>query len=151
MRTAIPRISEPADARKRRLQREHHGHPKPRLQMLSLLAAGHAQTRPDVAQLLGVHRHTIRRWLAIDAAGGLEALRPRYKPAGKRPSLSPAVLASLGQALQRPAGFASDEALRQWVRQTHGIHIKDKTLYPLVRTRFQTKLKVARPRHTKQP
>jgi transposase len=119
--------------------------------MLDLLAAGHAQARQDVAQLLGVHRNTIGRWLAIDAAGGLAALLHRSKPAGKRPSLSPAVLASLGQALQRPDGFASYEALRQWVRQTHGIHITYKTLYTLGRTRFKTKLKVARPSHTKQP
>jgi transposase len=151
MRTAIPLISEPADALKQQLQHEHNGHAKPRLQMLYLLAAGHAQTRQEVAQLLGVHRNTIGRWLAIYAAGGLEALLRLYQPAGKRPSLSPAVLASLGQALHRPEGFASYEALRQWVRQTHGINVKYKTLYNLVRTRFKTKLKVARPSHTKKP
>jgi hypothetical protein len=151
MRTAIPLISAPADALKQRLQHEHNGHTKPRLQMLYLLAAGHAQTRQEVAQWLGVHRHTLGRWLAIDAAGGLEALLRLYQPAGKRPSLAPAGLASVGQALQRPEGFASYGALRQWVRQTHGSNIQDTTLYTLVRTRFKTQLKVARPRHTKKP
>ena len=66
-------------------------------------------------------------------------------------SLAPAVLASLENALHRPEGFASYEELRQWVRRTHGVEIKYKTLYTLVRTRFQTKLKVARPSHTKKP
>jgi transposase len=151
MRTAIPPITEHADDLKGRLQREHDGHKKPRLQMLYLLASGQAHTRQDVAQLLGVHRNTIGRWLALYAAGGLDALLAIYVPAGKPVSLAPAVLASLEQALRRPAGFASYEALRHWVRQTHGVEVKYKTLYTLVRTRFKAKLKVARPSHTKKP
>jgi transposase len=151
MRTAIPPITEPTDELKYRLQREHDGHKKPRLQMLYLLASGQAHTRQEVAQLLGVHRNTIGRWLSLYAAGGLDALMATYVPAGKPVSLAPAVLASLEQALRRPAGFASYEALRQWVRQTHGVEVKYKTLYTMVRTRFKAKLKVARPSHTKKP
>jgi transposase len=148
MRAAIPPITELGDDLKHRLQREHNGHKKPRLQMLSLLVSRQVRTRQDVAQLLGVHRNTIGRWLAIYAAGGLEALLATYTPAGTPVSLAPAVLASLEQALHRADGFASYEALRQWVRQTHGVEVKDKTLYSLVRVRFHAKLKVARPSHT---
>jgi transposase len=151
MRTAIPPLTEPTDELKHRLQREHDGHNKPRLQMRYLLASGQAHTRQEVAQLLGVHRNTIGRWLSLYAAGGLDALLATYVPAGKPVSLAPAVLASLEQALRRPAGFASYEALRQWVRQTHGVEVKYKTLYTMVRTRFKAKLKVARPSHTKKP
>jgi transposase len=151
MRTAIPPITEHADDLKGRLQREHDGHKRPRLQMLYLLASGQAHTRQEVAQLLGVHRNTIGRWLALYATGGLDALLAIYVPAGKPVSLAPAVLSSLEQALRRPEGFASYEALRQWVRQTHGVEVKYKTLYTLVRTRFKAKLKVARPSHTKKP
>ena len=118
--------------------------------MLYLLASGQAHTRQQLAHLLGVHRNTIGRWLALYAAGGLEALLQTYVPAGKRVSLAPQVLASLEQALRRSEGFASYEALRQWVRRTHGVEVKYKTLYTLVRTRFHTKLKVARPSHTKK-
>jgi hypothetical protein len=81
---------------------------------------------------------------------GLAALLATYVPPGTRVSLAPEVLASLEQALRRPAGFASDEALRQWVRRTHGVEVKDKTLYTLVRTRFRAQLKVPRPSHTKK-
>src|SRR5688572_12924081 len=102
MRKALPRLTDHADELKPRLQREHDGHQKPRLQMRSLLASGQAHTRQDVAHLLGVHRHTIGRWLAIYAAGGLDALLATYVPAGKPISLSPAGLASLEQALHRP-------------------------------------------------
>jgi transposase len=118
--------------------------------MLDLLATRQAQDRREVARLPGVHRHTIGRWLALYAAGGLDALLATDVPAGKPVSLTPEVLASLEQALRRPEGFASYEALRQWVRQTHGVEVKYKTLYTIVRTRFRTKLKVPRPSHTKK-
>jgi transposase len=150
MRTAIPPITEPEGELKQRLQREHDSHKKLRLQMLYLLVSRQAHDRQGVARLLGVHRNTIGRWLARYAASGLEALLETYVPAGKPVSLTPEVLASLEQALRRPEGFASYEVLRQWVARTHGVQIKYKTLYTLVRTRFRTKLKVPRPSHTKK-
>ena len=151
MHNAIPPIHEEVAALKERLQHEHDGHKKPRLQMLYLLASGQAHSRQEVACLLGVHRNTISRWLALYAAGGLDALLATYVLAGKPVSLTPAVLASLEQALHRPEGFASYEVLRQWVRRTHGMEVKYKTLYTIVRKRLKTKLKVARPTHTKKP
>lgn len=114
------------------------------------LRYGRLLHRQEVASLLGVHRNTIGRWLALSAARGLDALLATYVPAGKPVSLAPAVRASLEQVLHRPEGFASYEALRQWVAQTHGVQIKYKTLYTIVRTRFHTKLKVPRPSHTKK-
>jgi transposase len=150
MRQALPRITEHAADLKQRLHREHGGHQKPRLQMLYLLASGQAHERQEVARLLGVHRNTLGRWLALYAARGLEALLATSVPPGKPVSLTPEVLASLEQALHRPEGFASYEALRQWVRRTHGVEVKYKTLYTIVRTRFRAKLKVPRPSHTKK-
>jgi transposase len=151
MRKALPVITEDVEPLKQRLQRERNGRKKPRLQMLYLLASGQAQTRRDVAQLLGVHRNTISHWLALYEAGGLEALLDVYIPAGKPLSLPPDVLAAVEQALRQPAGFASYEALRQWVQQTHHLEVNYHTLYTIVRTRFKAKLKVPRPSHTKKP
>ncbi len=150
MRRAIPRIVESADDLKQRLQREHDGRKKSRLQMLYLLASGQAETRQQVAQLLGLSRNTVGRWLALYEAGGLAVLLRIYVPVGKQPSLTPDVLASIEQALRHSEGFASYEDLRQWVERTHHVQVKYKTFYTIVRTRFKAKLKVPRPSHTKK-
>src|SRR5688500_13256149 len=105
MRKALPVIAQDTEILKQRLQRERDGRKKPRLQMLYVLASGQAQTRLEVAQLLGVHRNTIGHWLRRYEGGGLEALLHMYRPAGKPLSLPPDVLAALEQALRQPAGF----------------------------------------------
>jgi hypothetical protein len=104
-----------------------------------------------VARLLGVHWNSIGRWLAFYAARGLDALPATDVPPGKPVSLTPEVLASLEQALHWPAGVASHEVLRQWVRRTHGVAVKDKTRSKIVRTRFQAKVKVPSSSPPKNP
>jgi transposase len=150
MRNALPVMTEDTATLKRRLQREHDSRQKSRLQMLYLLANGQAQTRRDVAQLLGVHRNTIGHWLARYATGGLETLLDLYVPPGKPLSLPPDILAALAQALRQPTGFASDEALRQWVQQTYHVDVNYHTLYTIVRTKLKGKLRVPRPSPTKK-
>jgi putative transposase len=150
MRHVLPVIGEDAETLKQRLQHERNSRKKSRLQMLYLLASGQAQTRRDVAQLMGVHRNTIGHWLALYATGGLEALLDLYVPMGKPLSLPPDVLAGLEHALRQPAGFASYEAVRQWIKQRYQLDVKYHTLYTIVRTRFNAKLKVPRPSHTKK-
>jgi transposase len=90
LRNAIPPIQEKVATLKERLRHEHDGHKKPRLQMLYLLASRQAPTRQDAARLLGVHRNTISRWLALYTAGGMDALLATYVPAGKPVSLATA-------------------------------------------------------------
>jgi len=64
MHSAMPFSREDKAELKGRLQHEPDGHKKPRLQRLSRLASGQAHARQAVARLLGVHRHTVGRWLA---------------------------------------------------------------------------------------
>ena len=151
MPNAMPPIDDEVAARKERLRHAHDGPKNPRLQMLYLLASGQAHSRHEVAHLLGVHRHTLRRWLALDAAGGLEAVLATSVPAAKPVSLAAHVLASLARALHRPAGLASDEDLRQWGRRTQGVEVQYQTPDPLVRPRFTATRQGARPTPTKQP
>jgi hypothetical protein len=105
--------------------------------------------RQAVAPLLGLHRQTIGHWLARYEAGGLQALLTLYVPAGQPSSLPSVVLAALAQGFRPPAGFASSVERRQWIQQTQPLDVNDHPLDTIVRTRFQTKRKVPRPRHTK--
>jgi hypothetical protein len=61
------------------------------------------------------------------------------------------VLAGLEQALRQPAGLASDEAVRQWIKPRYQLDGTDHTRSTLVRPRFNAKLKGPRPSHTKTP
>ena len=151
MRQVFPGIMEAAEALKPRLQREHPGRKKPRLQRRYLLASGHAHTRQGVAQLWGVPRQTLGPGLALVATGGREALLALYGPAGKPRSRSPAVRAAMAQARQRPAGLAADDARRQGVQQTHHLDVHDHTLDSLVRPTLKAQRKVPRPRHPQKP
>jgi alkylhydroperoxidase family enzyme len=151
MRTALPVITDDGENLKQRRQREHEGRKTPRLHMRYVLASGHAPTRQAVAQRLGVHRNTIGHWLAISARGGLEALLALYVPAGQPLSRAPAVLAAIDQALRAPAGFASDEALRQGVQQRQHGEVTYHTPDTSVRARVSAQLTGPRPRHTKNP
>lgn len=72
-----------------------------------------------------------------------------YVPAGKPVSLPPDVLVGLEQALRQPAGFASDEALRQGVTPRSQLDVNDPTRSSMVRTRFNARLQVPRPSPTK--
>jgi hypothetical protein len=87
MRNAFPVITEDVETLKARLPRERDGRTRARLQRLYLLASGQDQTRQEVAEWLGVHRHTIGHGLAPDAAGGLATLLVLYVPPAKPVSL----------------------------------------------------------------
>lgn len=99
---------------------------------------------------MGLSRNTIGHWLATYEQGGLAALLTLYVAPGKAPSLTPDVLASIEAAVRHPHGFESYGDLQRWIEHTHGLRVNYKTLYTMVRKRFQTKLKVPRPSHTKK-
>ena len=151
MYRALPTITETAEELKARLSAERHRQKRQRLHALYLLASGQARTRQQVAQLLGVHRETVGAWLATYATGGLTALLDVYVAPGKQPSLPPDVERALQQQLCHPDGFASYEAIRLWLLETHQITIKYKTLHNLLRTKLKAKPKVVRPGHIKKP
>lgn len=145
MRKTLPVIAADTATLKQRSPHAPHGRKTPRLQRLSLLASGQVQTRQDVAQLLGVHRHTLGHWLALDEAGGLAAVLEVSLPAGEPVSLPPDVLVGLEPALRQPAGVASDEALRQWVKPRDQLEGNSHTLDTIVRPRCHAQLKGPRP------
>lgn len=145
-----PVITESADELKRLLKAEPQRQKQQRLHALYLFASGQATTRQEAAALLGVHRETLGRWMATYAQGGLRAVVDIYVAKGKASVLSPAVVSDLEQHLTQPAGFASYEAMRVWLLDTHAVPVKLKTLQKFVRRRFGARAKVVRPAHQKK-
>jgi transposase-like protein len=89
MNRAMPVIQESADDLKHRLQQERDPRKRQRLQLLYLIASGQARRRTHAAQLLGVERNTVGRWLTQYAQGGLAALLDLDVPQGRAPALAP--------------------------------------------------------------
>ena len=150
MNRTMPIIHESADDLKTRLQQERDARKRQRLHLLYLLASGQARRRAQAAQLLGVERNTIGRWLTRYAQGGLETLLDIYIPTGKTPALTPAQLAQLQQRLAQPEGFASYGEIQQWIATTLGVQMGYHAVHTLVHDKLRARPKVARPSHEKK-
>ncbi len=150
MNRTMPIIHESADDLKHRLQQERDPRKRQRLHLLYLLASGQARRRTQAAQLLGVERNTIGRWLTQYSQGGLAALLDLYIPAGKAPALTPDQLAQLQQRLERPEGFASYGEIQQWIATTLGVQMGYHAVHTLVHDKLRARPKVARPSHEKK-
>ncbi len=150
MNRTMPIIHEAADDLKARLQQERDPRKRQRLHLLYLLASGQARRRAQAAQLLGVERNTIGRWLTRYAQGGLETLLDIYIPTGKTPALTPAQLAQLQQRLAQPEGFAAYGEIQQWIATTLGVQMGYHAVHTLVHDQLRARPKVARPSHEKK-
>jgi transposase len=134
MRVSIPVILESAEELERRLSTEKRARLRERLQALWMLKSGQFDTREAVADALGVHRHTITRWLTKYRRGGLdELLTIRTRP--NRQRVVPArVMRALEEALRsHPEQFASFRDVQSWITDHFGLNVKYKTIYRLVR------------------
>ncbi len=150
MNRTMPMIQESADDLKHRLQQERDPRKRQRLHLLYLIASGQARRRTHAAQLLGVERTTIGRWLTQYTQGGLTALLDLYVPAGKAPALTPDQLAQLQQRLAQPDGFASYGEIQQWLATTFGVQMGYHAVHTLVHDKLRARPKVARPSHEKK-
>jgi transposase len=151
MKPPGPRITQPPEELKRLLTAETDVQKHQRRQALYLLQTQQARTRQQVAQRLGVHRNTVRRWLAAYARGGIPQLLTIAKAPGKSPLLSEAAQQALRERLAQPQGFASYKAIWQGLRQEYHVPSAYKTVHKLVRYRLHAKLKGPRKAHIKNP
>lgn len=150
MKRPLPAIHESAVELKERMQRETHPRKRQRLHMLYLFASGQSRQRQRAAELLGVDRNTVGRWLARYEQAGLDALLQVTPPPGATPAVNAQQLAQLRAALAEPQGFASYGAVQAWLHETFGIEMAYQATHKLVRYKLGAKLKVARPSHPKK-
>src|SRR5215831_13612064 len=151
MRKRMPTITESPDAIHQRLKQETDPKKRQRLQALYMAASGHAQYRQDIADLLGVHRHSVAAWFDAYAAGGLDQML-RYQ--GPRPPLRQRItataLTALQEKLQDPHGFAGYDQLRVWLAEEHQVTLAYSSVHALVRYKLRAKPKRPRPSHVKK-
>ena len=150
MNKTVPIIHETPDTLKQLFQHEHDHRKRQRLHAVYLLASGQASNRSQLADLLGLDRNTVGRWLARYRHGGLAALTAVYVPAGKPPALSPDQLSQLQQRLAQPDGFASYGEIQQWIASTLGVEMGYHAVHTLVHDKLRARPKVARPSHEKK-
>jgi transposase len=150
MYKVLPTITESPEDLQQRFRAEKDAHRRQRLQALYLLATGQATSRLQVAELLAVHRHTVRAWLATYERGGLAALLTVLKPPGKAPALSPAVRAKLQTRLREPRGFGSYGEIQRYLATDLHVHLAYSTVHGIVRYQLQAKPKSPRRSHPKK-
>jgi transposase len=151
MRKKMPPVTESAAELLRRMKREPDLKQRQRLHALYLVASGQARHRKDVAQTLGVHRHSVAAWFAAYAAGGMEqALRYAVPQPTRTRRLTDTALAALKTHLQAPTGFASYGHIRTWLAEQHQVQLSYSSVYALVRGELRAKPKRPRPSHEKK-
>ena len=150
MNKALPTITESPEVLQQHLRAEHNAKRRQRLQALYLLASGQATSRCGLAQLLAVHRHTIRAWLTLYEVGGLLALLTIKRAPGKASPLSPTTLSQLRARLDDPRGFASYGEIQQYLSREHHVHRSYSAIHALVRDTLKAKPKAPRRSHPKK-
>jgi transposase len=104
-----------------------------RLEMVRLSDLG--RTIPQIAQTLGQHEQTVRKYLKAFIANGFAALPDRPIP-GRPSTIRRADLDALGQLLDAAAARGetwTTPRLRQWLATERGVHISTDRLGVLLR------------------
>jgi transposase len=147
----MPTITESADTLHQRMQQEKDPKKRQRLQALYVVASGHARYRQEIADLLGVHRHSGAAWLEAYAAGGLDQMLHYQVPRPPlRQRMPPTALTALHERLQDPHGVAGYAPLRTWLAEQHQVHLSYSGVYAVVRGKLRAKPKRPRPSHAKK-
>jgi len=116
-----------------------------KVQALYLLKSGLSQSITDVAELLGVHKMTVQRWLKQYNDGGLSSLLKRSRSTGRPRVIPSEVIAGISVKIsEESCEFKSYKEIAAWVEDNYQVSIKYQTLHKQVRYRMKAKLKVPR-------
>ena len=143
-------IKESPEELEKAVKHANDGNSNERLQMLYWLKTGQVTTRRAICERLGRDEATITRWLRKYKDGGRSSLLEVKHAPGKEPIVRGKNLERLKQRLSEPVGFHSYQEIQQWLKNSLGLNIAYKTVYQLVRYSLGAKLKVPRPKSTKQ-
>jgi len=145
MQKRIPKITESEEELHQRLKAERDVRKRQRVEMLYILRTGQVKTRQKVAELLGVHRHSVGSWLSAYERGGLQEVCTIHKAPGKTPRVSSSALEALKVRLEAPEGFSSYGQIQQYLSKEHGVDLSYSRVHTLVRYELKAKPKSPRP------
>jgi transposase len=147
----MPTITESADALHQRMKQEKDLQKRQRLQALYLAASGRAHHRQEIANLLGVHRHSVAAWFEAYAEGGVDQMLSYQIPRPPlRQRITAPALTALQEKLQDPHGFAGYHQIRLWLAEEHQVTLAYSSVHALVRYKLHAKPKRPRPSHAKK-
>lgn len=116
-----------------------------RVRALYLCKTGLAQTRRELAAMLGCHESTIYRWLCSYQNQGLAGLMEVKASPGKPSKLASEVLNKLRARLAERVGFRSYGEIQSWLERECGVSAAYQTVHGIVRYQLNSKLKQPRP------
>lgn len=148
----FPAISESQEELEALLRAERDAQVRRRLHLLVLIRSGAAKTGAAAARHLAVHRNSIRNWLLLYKAGGLEKLLHigQGAPEAEQKSLPGPVFQAL-QARLGGDGFTGGYLqVQRWLQGSFDLEVPYSTVHKIVRYRLKAKLKRARPSHVKK-
>lgn len=125
-------------------------HLRPRIKMLSLIAAGITQVSTLCAKL-GISAPTLKDWKTRYRDGGIEALLREGRGGDKRSGITPEQKGLIAGKLSNPKdAFRSYGQAQAWLKTELGIAKEYHALNKYLKRNFGTKLKVGRKSHVKK-
>jgi transposase len=147
MRTDYPSVITEDEATLHRVERRVRGRPTAiRVQALRLLKSGSASSLARCADLVGHSPRQVARWWALYRQEGLPGLLREPIYPGKRPQLTPAVLADL-ERVMAAGQIATLKDAQAYLADHHGIVYRSLNGVWLQLRKHQIKLKTGRRRH----
>lgn len=150
MRHPLPAIRQSVEYLQKLLRRTPDAQAHQRLQMLYLFKSEQARSRQDAAQLLSVHRNTIRDWLNEYERAGIKGMLCIGTSPGAKPALDLNDQKALRKRLAQSDGFATYTEAKNWIAENLDVSLSYAATYYWVHDKCGAAPKVARPSHIKK-
>ena len=138
-------IAESAEELKALLSNQRSARLRDRVRALYIRKASQAQTRRELAALLGCNESTVYRWFCTYQNQGISGLLQLKTSPGKPSKLPPDVLEGLRVRLRERQGFRSYYEIQEWLVQQYNVQAAYATVHGIVRYKLKSKLKAPRP------
>ncbi len=145
MNKKLPEVKESVENLKELLRKETNPVFLQRIQALYLIASRQAGRKTKIAELVGVGRNAVGRWLKVYETEGLAELLKIRRAKGNPPSVVGEVKEGLEAELKKAVGFSSYGAIREYLREKHGVKLSYSRVHKLVRYEMNAKPKSPRP------